>query len=248
MVTKVSWRKRTFPGVVGLVFAARPQTPLPVIGGKKVIITKRLFSFIVALCVAAVPLAAEPRTRVCDVAICCSYAATNDPLCCSCCSYAATDATKMELVFEYGRERLGSNRYYGYCQRLVREMYEQAGIKTPSGLVIGSAMDAWRAWCVVPHTKGEPVSDAEKRAIPIGATVYFDTGRWGHVGVVVAKTNTTVVILHALSTVREEPISASWWERYIGWGWQGGYAWPQPQKTVANTYKQWNSGRYHYLM
>lgn len=233
---QVSRRKRRFPGVV--------------IGGEKVIITKRLFSFIIALCVAAVPLAAEPSTRSAAFA-----AAPQKPIVtisfasAPCCGIAATVAAKrMELVFEYGRERLGSSRYYGYCQRLVREMYEQAGIETPSGLAIGSAMDAWRAWCVVPHTKGEPVSDAEKRAIPIGATVYFDTGRWGHVGVVVAKTDTTVVILHALATVREEPISANWWERYIGWGWQGGRAWPQPQGTVAKTYRQWNGGRYHYLM
>lgn len=139
---------------------------------------------------------------------------------------------RLELVFDYGRAKVGSHRYHGYCQRLVREMYEQAGIDTPEGHYIGSAMDAWRAWCVAPHAKGEPVSDAEKRAIPIGATVYFDTGRWGHVGVVVAKSNTTIVILHALSTVREEPITANWWERYIGWGWQGGHAWPQPQAAI----------------
>ena len=115
------------------------------------------------------------------------------------------DSSQVDIALATGRSLIGSTAYNGYCQRFVRICYEAAGIEGWAG----SAAVAASYWMV----------SASRNDIPVGATLYFNSDSiYGHVGIYTGGGN----ILHALSTVTEEPISDYWWDRFIGWGYQGG--------------------------
>lgn len=113
-------------------------------------------------------------------------------------------ATQVDIILAKARSLIGSTAYNGYCQRFVRVCYEAVGITGN----VASATVAGNYWI-----------RSTSREIPVGATVYF-TGStaYGHVGIYTGNGR----MIHALGTVREEPISDYYWARYRGYGFQGG--------------------------
>lgn len=136
--------------------------------------------------------------------------------------YGVTSYLKMrrlDLVFEWARAQLGSRSYDGYCQKFVRIAFEIGGFKYDGASYIGSAKDAFHVFGVV-RWDDAPTLD-ERAQIPVGATLYFNTGHWGHVGIVTKQENGVVTMIHAVGKVEEVLVSESWWEKAIGWGFQG---------------------------
>lgn len=115
--------------------------------------------------------------------------------------------TQLDAILAYGRARIGSTNYNGYCQLFVRECYQAAGLI--AGYNAPSAATAWEWWGISTSTDN----------IPIGACLYFDTSSsYDHVGIYTGNGK----MLHAVSTVREETISTYFWSVFMGWGFQTG--------------------------
>ncbi len=114
--------------------------------------------------------------------------------------------TQVELAIAYARSQIGSSKYNLYCQRFVRICFEAAGITESSG--VGSAREACESWLV----------STSRENIPVGAVLYFDTGVYAHSAIYLGNNR----MIHALSRVTEQEISNSFWDLYIGWGWQAG--------------------------
>lgn len=114
--------------------------------------------------------------------------------------------TQVELAIAYARSQTGSSKYSTYCQRFVRVCFEAAGITASTG--VSSAKEACDKWLV----------STSRDNIPVGAVLYFDTGVYGHSAIYLGNNR----MIHALSRVTEQEISNSFWDLYIGWGWQAG--------------------------
>lgn len=121
---------------------------------------------------------------------------------------SADSSSQTETLISYGRSLIGSPDYNNYCQRFVRLCYESAGLYASQGA--NSAMDAYNYWVV---------SDSRDN-IPIGACLYFNTSEYGHVAVYTGNNQ----MVHGVKIVREEQISDYYWDRFLGWGYQGGTA------------------------
>lgn len=131
---------------------------------------------------------------------------------------------RIDRVIEWARSQLGDKSYHGYCQRFVRLAFEHGGFRYDGDAYIGSAKDAFREFGVV-SWETTP-TNSEKLLIPVGATIYFDTGRWGHVGIVTEVVsdqcgNAIVTMIHGVDRVEEIVVSENWWAKAIGWGHQG---------------------------
>lgn len=131
---------------------------------------------------------------------------------------------RLSLVIDWARTQIGSRAYNGYCQRFVRVAYEAGGFSYRGDAFIGCARDAYHTFSVEKWAKGK-ASAVTKAHIPIGATLYFDTGRWGHSAIVTNKYwdngEVVLVMVHAVSRVEEIEVDDGWWSKSIGWGWQG---------------------------
>lgn len=115
--------------------------------------------------------------------------------------------TQTDKIIKSARSLLGSTKFDWYCQKFVRLCYEAGGCYATTSAE--SAISAWYKWGV----------SSSSDDIPVGACVYFTSGSvYGHVGIYTGEGK----MIHAVSTVREEPISNYGWSKYLGWGYQGG--------------------------
>lgn len=115
--------------------------------------------------------------------------------------------TQTDKIISYGRNLIGSPAYDGYCQRFARQCYESAGIYSKT-YGINSAMDAYNNWVV---------SDSRDN-IPVGACLYFNTSKYGHVAIYTGNNQ----MVHGVGIVKEEQISDYYWDKFLGWGYQAG--------------------------
>lgn len=114
-------------------------------------------------------------------------------------------------ILEWARAKIGDPNYKGLCQKFVREAYEAAGIYQNE--ITYCARDAAELWII-----GTDLNDA-----PIGAVVWFDTGKWGHAGIISDKNGERVIsMIHGVSQVEEIEIDERWRSKLIGWGFQAG--------------------------
>lgn len=127
----------------------------------------------------------------------------------------SSNATQVDLAIAYARSQLGSRKYNSFCQRFVRVCFEAAGIEQTVG--VASAKEACSLWRV----------SSSRENIPVGAVLYFDTGVYGHSAIYLGNNR----MIHALSRVVEQEISDSFWDLYMGWGWQAGQV---PDGTYIN--------------
>ncbi len=114
--------------------------------------------------------------------------------------------SQVNIIIAYARSQIGSSKYSTFCQRFVRVCYEAAGIEQP--VAVSSAREACENWMV----------STSRDNIPVGAVLYFDTGVYAHSAIYLGNNR----MIHALSRVVEQEISNSFWDLYIGWGWQAG--------------------------
>lgn len=115
-------------------------------------------------------------------------------------------SSQVDIVIAYARSQIGSSKYSSFCQRFVRICFEAAGIEQP--VAVASAREACKNWMV----------STSRDNIPVGAVLYFDTGVYAHSAIYLGNNR----MIHALSRVTEQEISNSFWDLYIGWGWQAG--------------------------
>ncbi len=120
--------------------------------------------------------------------------------------YIQVSAEETQTIIEFGRSKIGSTEYNNYCQRFIRHCYESAGLYSQQGA--SSAIEAYELW-------GNDDIEAE---IPIGACLYFDTSEYGHVAIYTGNNQ----MIHGVKIVKEEQISDYYWEKFLGWGYQGG--------------------------
>ena len=119
-------------------------------------------------------------------------------------------ATQVELAIAWGKKRLGSSAYSGYCQTFVADCYVYgAGYQR---ITTGTANGARKLWRV-----------STSRNIPVGACVYFDSPTSpaaGHVGIYIGNNQ----VIHAFGKVKIMTVNAIIGAGYAyqGWGWYAG--------------------------